>query len=106
LAWETQARVSLAGSDPQHARDCIDKALVAIDGFVVPVAAWRVYGTATQLHPEAAKQHRHLFAATVRHLAESLEEFQAVREAFLSSEQVRGNAVVLRKPRSGNHGQA
>jgi DNA-binding winged helix-turn-helix (wHTH) protein/tetratricopeptide (TPR) repeat protein len=102
LAWETQARVSLAGSDPQHARDCIDKALATIDGFVVPVAAWRVYGTAAQLRPEAAKQHRHLFAATVRQLAESLEQFQSVQEAFLSSEMVRANAGVPREARSGN----
>ena len=47
LAWEANARVAMAELDVPRARDSIAKALSAMEGFEVPLAAWRVHATAS-----------------------------------------------------------
>jgi len=49
LAWEVNARVAIAELDLTRAQDCIAKALSTMEGFEVPLAAWRVHATACEL---------------------------------------------------------
>jgi tetratricopeptide (TPR) repeat protein len=42
LAWEASARVAMAGGDHHRARTCLETALSTMEGFEVPLAAWRV----------------------------------------------------------------
>jgi tetratricopeptide (TPR) repeat protein len=90
LAWEANARIAMAVSDPERAKDCITKALTAMDGFEVPLAEWRVHATAAEFselhgHSRAAKHHRELSRATVLRLAHSLPEDDPLRITFLST---------------------
>jgi tetratricopeptide (TPR) repeat protein len=90
LAWEVNARIAMAVSEPERAQDCITKALSAMDGFEVPLAEWRVHATAAELsvlrgHSGAANHHRELSRATVLRLAHSLPEDHPLRITFLST---------------------
>jgi len=42
-AREASARVAIAECDLHRAQSCIDRALAAMEGFEVPLAAWRVH---------------------------------------------------------------
>src|SRR5208283_83470 len=55
LAWEANARVAMAELDIPRARDSIAKALSAMEGFEVPLAAWRVHATASELRSSAVR---------------------------------------------------
>jgi tetratricopeptide (TPR) repeat protein len=88
LAWEARARVALTDSDCEHARADIQKAVETIEGFNLPLAAWRVHSTAMDIFPERAEHHRRLSAATAGKLADSLVEFGELKRIFLSSELV------------------
>ena len=57
LAWEVNARVSLAEHDLETARDCINKASLGMEGFEVPLAAWRVHATGAE-EPGSPEPHR------------------------------------------------
>ncbi len=94
LAWETGARVASAAEDTDRARACITKALSTMEGFDVPLAAWRVHATAADQYEHAgnrgsAKRHRELSAATILKLAHSLPEGEPLRKTFLSAPPVR-----------------
>ncbi len=94
LAWETGARVASAAEDTDRARACITKALSTMEGFDVPLAAWRVHATAADQYEHAgnsgsAKRHRELSAATILKLAHSLPEGEPLRKTFLSAPSVR-----------------
>ncbi len=94
LAWEASARVAMAGGDRHRARTCIDKALSAMEGFEVPLAAWRVHASAAELerrqgNQRAAGHHRSLSRATVLVLANSLVDHGPLRETFLAAPPVR-----------------
>jgi len=95
LAWEMNARVATAERDFQRAQNCIDHALSTIEGFDVPLAAWRVHGTAAEVYTRlgnkaAAEQHRALGRATILRLADSLPDDEPLRDRFLSAPTVRG----------------
>jgi hypothetical protein len=90
LAWETSARVAMAGGDHHRASTCIDNALSVMEGFEVPLAAWRVHASAAELegrqgNRRAAERHRSLGRATVLALAKSLMGHEGLREAFLAA---------------------
>jgi ABC-type transporter Mla MlaB component len=53
LAWEANARLAMAESNLVRADDCIGKAVIAIAGFEVPLAAWRVHATAAECSARA-----------------------------------------------------
>jgi len=94
LAWDANARVAMAEGDLERAQECIDEALSTIDGFEVPLAAWRVHGTAADLHErtanrELAGHHRVLSRATILKLADSLGPAEPLRQTFLSAPSVR-----------------
>ena len=94
MAWETGARVAMETGDRRRARVCIDSALSAMEGFEVPLAAWRVHAGAAELerrlgNQRAAARHRSLGRATVLALANSLVDYGPLREAFLAAAPVR-----------------
>jgi hypothetical protein len=94
LAWEASARVALAERNLHHAQDCVDRALSTMEGFQVPLAAWRVHRTAAELYSRAENdaaggRHRALARATIVKLANSLAADDPLRDTFLSAAPVR-----------------
>jgi tetratricopeptide (TPR) repeat protein len=90
LAWDLNARIALAGDDPQQARDLIERGLAAVHGVEAPVAAWQVHATAATVFealgpPGSADLHRNSSRDTVLRLAASLEPYPASRQIFLTS---------------------
>ena len=66
------------------------QALQAMEGFEVPVAAWRVHGTASALRerlrqPGPAEKHRELSRAIIMKLANSMPVEEPLRKIFLSA---------------------
>ncbi|MEA3214521.1 MAG: hypothetical protein QOJ19_677 [Acidimicrobiia bacterium] len=93
LAWEANARIALAASELERARDCITKALTAMDGVEVPLAEWRVHATAGELSERrgdsgAATQHHALSRAAILKLADSLPGDDPLRKTFLSAPRI------------------
>jgi hypothetical protein len=94
LAWEINARVAMADFDMARAHDFIAKGLSAMEGFEVPLATWRVHGTAAELYArtgntELAEYHRAFSRDTIMKLANSLPETDPLRRTFLSSPVIR-----------------
>jgi DNA-binding winged helix-turn-helix (wHTH) protein/tetratricopeptide (TPR) repeat protein len=90
LAWETNARIAMAGLDQQRAQDCMTRAFSAMENFEVPLAAWRVHATAARLFEAAgemdlATHHRALSRATILKLADSLSTEESLRQIFLAA---------------------
>jgi hypothetical protein len=90
LAWEANARVARANRDHARARECIRQALSTVQGFEVPLAAWRVHATAADIeeesgNSESARLHRDVSRATIMQLANSLPEQEPLRKIFLSA---------------------
>ena len=97
LALEVNARIAMAELDLTRAQDCIAKGLSAMEGFEVPLAAWRVHATAAELYQrmksrELAKRHLALSRDTIMKLANSLPAEKPLRDIFLSAPRVR-NAI-------------
>src|SRR5271157_1438238 len=93
LAFEARARVAMAERDLPRAQDCTTQALQAMEGYEVPLADWRVHGTAYELYQrmkqrDAAKKHRELSRATIMKLADSLPVEEPLRQIFLSAPMV------------------
>jgi hypothetical protein len=90
LAWDANARVALAELDVPRAQHCIAQALSTMEGYELPLAAWRVHATAFELHQNSghrdlAERHRALSRETIMKLANSLPAEEPLREIFLSS---------------------
>jgi len=65
-----------------------------MEGYDVPLAAWRVHATAAELYQrmgerDAAEKHRELSSATIMKLADSLPVEEPLRQVFLSAPRVR-----------------
>jgi DNA-binding winged helix-turn-helix (wHTH) protein/tetratricopeptide (TPR) repeat protein len=94
LAWEVNARVAIAELDLTRAHHCIAKGLSAMEGFEVPLAAWRVHATAFELYqnsgdPDLAERHLALSRATIMKLANSISAEEPLRRTFLSAPMIR-----------------
>ena len=94
LAWDAIARVAVAELDAQRTQVCITNALTAMEGYEVPLAHWRVHGTAFELYErmedkEAAEEHRQLSCATIMKLANSMPNDEPLRGIFLSAPAIR-----------------
>jgi hypothetical protein len=94
LAWNAIARVAMAQHDSQRAQVCITNALTAMEGYEVPLAHWRVHGTAFELYErmednKAAEEHRQLSRATIMKLANSMPTDEPLRGIFLSAPAIR-----------------
>jgi DNA-binding winged helix-turn-helix (wHTH) protein/tetratricopeptide (TPR) repeat protein len=90
LAWEIYARIALANRDHDSARERIEKAVLTVQGFEVPLAAWRVHATAADIEEQSgnrksARSHRDASCATILQLANSLPEQEPLRKTFLAS---------------------
>jgi len=90
LSWEVNSRVALENRDLPRAQDCIAKALTIVQGFEVPLAAWRVHATASHIDEQsgnyaAARAHREVSRATILQLANSLSLEEPLRESFLAA---------------------
>ena len=95
LAWEVSSRVALENLDLPRAQDCIARAVATVQGFEVPLAAWRVHATAARIdeasgNHEAARAHREISRVTILRLANSLSEQEPLRDTFLSAPVVAG----------------
>ncbi len=94
LAFEANARIAIGEGDLERAHDLIIQALQAMEGFELPLAAWRVHGTAAALHermrePGPAEKHRELSRATIMKLADSMPLEEPLRKKFLLAPAVR-----------------
>jgi tetratricopeptide (TPR) repeat protein len=94
LAWEVNARVAMAELDLTRAQDCIAKGLSAMEGFEVPLAAWRVHATAAEIYRrmksrELAESQLVLSRETIMKLANSLPAEEPLRHIFLSAPKIR-----------------
>lgn len=90
LAWEAAARVAIAAEESARAEECIAKALSTIEGYEVPLAAWRVHGTAAEIHERAgthdlAVKHRRHGREIIMNLANSLGPEDPLRMTFLAA---------------------
>src|SRR6202051_891311 len=104
LAWEALSKVAMAENDLKYARICIAEALSRMEGYEVPLAAWRVYATAAEScermrDNQSAKNYRKLSCGTILKLADSLpEEEAALRKTFLSAPPI--SAILANFPSS------
>ena len=84
--------------------ECLAKALSTIEGYEVPLAAWRVHGTAAEFYERAenidlSEHHRRLSGVTIMKLANSLGTEETLRATFLAAPPVR--KVIDYQGRSG-----
>lgn len=98
LAFEANTRVAIAGGDLPRARDSITRALADMEGYEVPLAAWRVHASASELYQRLGKRtsadrHRDLSRATIAKLAGSLPSEDPLRKVFLTAPPIRGILV-------------
>lgn len=93
LAWETRGRLALAEGNQQKAEQYIRKGLDTINSVEVPLAAWRVHAAAWEVYREIdsarADAHRASAQDIIAQIADSLEQVEALRESFLSAQEVR-----------------
>jgi DNA-binding winged helix-turn-helix (wHTH) protein len=90
LAFEVNARLALGEGEWRRAKDCIARAVEEMEGFEIPLTAWRVHATAFELYqhmgePDVAEGHRELSRATIMKLANSLPADEPLRKTFLSA---------------------
>jgi hypothetical protein len=94
LAWEVNARVATVELNLPRAQQCIARGLSAMKGFEVPLAAWRVHATASQVYRysgdrDLAEYHLALSRETIMKLANSLPAEEPLRQTFLSAPAIR-----------------
>jgi DNA-binding winged helix-turn-helix (wHTH) protein/tetratricopeptide (TPR) repeat protein len=107
LGWERQARVALAESDWQGARESIQKALAILDGFEIHFAAWQIFATASQVSRYAnelgaADTYHHRAESCIHQIVDSFEPDEPLRAIFLAADPVRsllrGNVAAKAAP--------
>jgi hypothetical protein len=82
--------VAAVECDLVRAQKFITSAILAMEGFEVPLAAWRVHATASEIFErmqkrDQAMRHRELSRATIERLADSLPDKSPLRKIFLSA---------------------
>jgi DNA-binding winged helix-turn-helix (wHTH) protein/tetratricopeptide (TPR) repeat protein len=107
LGWELQARVALAESDLQAAREFLQQGLAIVDKFEILVAAWQTFATASQVYKYAkevktAEAYRDRAESCILKIADSFEPNEPLRATFLAATPVRsilGEKVVNKAKR-------
>ena len=94
LAWEASAHVAMAESDWTTASQCIDRAIGALARFDVPISAWRVHASASELcrklgQSEESALHRERARTHIAALAESFDPDEPLRSVMLGAPSVR-----------------
>jgi len=84
----------MAELDLTRAQECIARGLSAMEGFEVPLAAWRVHATAAELYRrmksrKLAESQLALSRKTIMKLANSLPAEEPLRRIFLSAPAIR-----------------
>lgn len=90
LAWDAHARVALASGDVRGGQDSIGRALLGIEGFEAPVAAWQAHATAADVarargDEPTANHHWKTSRGILLGLAASLEPDEDLRRTFLTA---------------------
>ena len=85
LAWEMDARISIADNDRKRAERSISMALELVDEHELPLAAWRVHATAAVLHQQ---DHVRTAMEHILKIARSLPDGHPMLATFLSSRDV------------------
>ena len=94
LAWDLQARVAMAESDLQGARESIQRALAIVDRFEILCAAWQIFATASQVCRHArelktAETYRDRAESCILQIVDSFEPDEPLRATFLTADPVR-----------------
>ena len=94
LAWDVDARVSMAEKDAKAAEEKIEKGLAVLQAFEIPTTAWRVHATRSDLYRQAknnaaAEVQRARAEGIILALANSFAPDDPVRTAFLAAAPVR-----------------
>ena len=93
-ALDSNAKLAIAEADLPRALDCMKKALQEMDGFELPLAAWRLHETAFNIYErlgdrDRAESHLQLSRATIAKLANSMPIDEPLRKIFLSAPAIR-----------------
>jgi DNA-binding winged helix-turn-helix (wHTH) protein/tetratricopeptide (TPR) repeat protein len=94
LAWDLDARVSMAERDWMGAEEKVEKGLAVLQKFGIPTTAWRVHATRSDLFRQAknaaaAEAHRGRAEAIILAVANSFAPDDPLRHAFLAAAPVR-----------------
>jgi hypothetical protein len=94
LAWDLQARVAMAESDLQSARESIQRALAIVDSSEIQSAAWQIFATASQVCRHAkelktAETYRDCAESYILQIVDSFEPDEPLRATFLTADPVR-----------------
>ncbi|HXJ05211.1 MAG TPA: AAA family ATPase [Candidatus Acidoferrum sp.] len=94
LAWEVNARVAIAEEDLKRAEERIQNGLSILAKFEIPLAAWRLLGTAWDLYgrlknDKVAEAHRKSAETYLLKLANSFAPGEPLRATFLAAAPVR-----------------
>jgi DNA-binding winged helix-turn-helix (wHTH) protein/tetratricopeptide (TPR) repeat protein len=94
LAWDLKARVAMAESDLQGARESIQRALAIVDSSEIQGAAWQIFATASQVCRHAkelktAEAYRDRAESCILQIVDSFEPDEPLRTTFLTADPVR-----------------
>jgi tetratricopeptide (TPR) repeat protein len=93
FAWEYSARLALASGLFEAAEQDILHGLEVLDKADIPVAGWRVHATAWDVYQRMESSNAEVQLAkaqsVILQIAESLREFESLRDSFLSAKLVR-----------------
>jgi DNA-binding winged helix-turn-helix (wHTH) protein/tetratricopeptide (TPR) repeat protein len=94
IAYEFAARLFFATGERDRARQMIVRAVKTVAAVDVPLAAWRVHGTAWAVYrehdPAKAESHQRTSAEIIGRIAKSLEGVEPLHRSFLAAEPIRG----------------
>src|SRR5262249_50492369 len=104
--WDLDARVAMAEKDWKGAEEKIEKAVAVLRTFEIPITAWRIHATRSDLYRHAkngtaAEAERTRAEAIILALADSFAPDDPLRHAFLAAAQVR---QILRSPKKLRQG--
>src|SRR5262245_9176128 len=94
LAWDTHAKVAMAGMKWSDAEESIEKALQVLARPQVPPSAWQVHATASDLfrktgRRDASTSHHIRAVEHLERLLNSFEPDEAIRHTWLDAVPVR-----------------
>jgi tetratricopeptide (TPR) repeat protein len=94
FGWEASARVAMAQKNRDRAWQDIESALTILNKFDLPVVAWRVHATASDVYRDAQQEakadgHREYAQKEIMRLADSFEPNEPLRASLLAAAPVR-----------------
>jgi len=94
LAWDLKARVAMAESNLQGARESIQRALAIVDSSEIQGVAWQIFATASQVCRHAkelktAGTYRDRAESCILQIVDSFEPDESLRATFLAAAPVR-----------------